>query len=168
MARSKELTPTLRSRICELHDIGWGYRQSERRDSVSKPRLGRLKKPTEANTTWLLKVIEQNPRVTQEDLLTKDVFEIRDRDTGKIVRRWEEKTHHKAYTFKEAGGEFANLPGESYWMSYRHQLEQFVNRVKGRKTQAWVDGKDSIAQMKILDLAYEKSGLGPRPTSSFR
>ncbi|KAJ5551691.1 hypothetical protein N7535_000365 [Penicillium sp. DV-2018c] len=98
----------------------------------------------------------------------KDVFEIRDRDTGEIVRRWEEKTHHKAYTFKEAGGGFENLPGESYWMSYRHQMEQFVNRVKGRKTQTWVDGKDSIAQMKILDMAYEKSGLAPRPTSSFR
>lgn len=98
----------------------------------------------------------------------KDVFEARDQNTGNVLRRWEEKTHHKAYTFKEAGGEFANLPGESYWMSYRNQLGQFVNRVKGRKTRSWIDGSDSIAQMKMLNMAYEKSGLGPRPTRSFR
>ncbi|GIK03713.1 hypothetical protein Aspvir_007787 [Aspergillus viridinutans] len=98
----------------------------------------------------------------------KDVYEIRSRDTGETIRKWEEKTSRKAYTFKEAGGEFADLPGEAYWMSYRHQLEQFVNRVKGRKTQHWINGDDSIAQMKMLDMAYEKSGLGPRPTSSFK
>lgn len=97
----------------------------------------------------------------------KDVFEIRSKD-GKVLKKWEEKTSHKVYTFKEAGGEFANLPGEVYWMSYRHQLEQFVNRVKGRKTQHWVSGDDSIAQMKMLDMAYEKSGLGLRPTSTYR
>ncbi|KAJ5237357.1 hypothetical protein N7489_007448 [Penicillium chrysogenum] len=98
----------------------------------------------------------------------KDVYEIRDQDTGNVIRKWEEKTSRKAYTFKEAGGDFADLPGESYWISYRHQLEQFVNRIKGRKTQHWVDRSDSIAQMKMLDMAYEKSGLGPRPTSSFK
>ncbi|KAL4974209.1 hypothetical protein BDW66DRAFT_153131 [Aspergillus desertorum] len=98
----------------------------------------------------------------------KDVYQIRDRDTGKVIRTWEKKTYHKAYTFKEAGGEFADLPGEPFWMSYRHQLEQFVNRVKGRETQHWISSADSIAQMKMLDMAYEKSGLGRRPTSSFQ
>ncbi|KAL4738958.1 hypothetical protein BDV11DRAFT_127604 [Aspergillus similis] len=98
----------------------------------------------------------------------KDVHQVRDRDTGKVIRRWEKKSYHKAYTFKEVGGEFADLPGEPFWMSYRHQLEQFVNRVKGRETQHWISGADSIAQMKMLDMAYEKSGLGRRPTSSFK
>ena len=98
----------------------------------------------------------------------KDVFEIRSKDDGKVMRKWEEKKSHKAYTFKEAGGKFADLPGEVYWMSYRYQLEQFVNRVKGRKTQHWVSSEDSIAQSKMLDMAYEKSGLGLRPTSTFR
>ncbi|KAL3432653.1 hypothetical protein BDV09DRAFT_124729 [Aspergillus tetrazonus] len=98
----------------------------------------------------------------------KDVYQIRDRDTSKVIRRWEQTTYHKAYTFKEAGGEFADLPGEPFWMSYRHQLEQFVNRVKGGETQHWISGADSIAQMKMLDMAYEKSGLGRRPTSSFQ
>ncbi|KAL8940614.1 MAG: hypothetical protein Q9216_002727 [Gyalolechia sp. 2 TL-2023] len=98
----------------------------------------------------------------------KDVFVLRSTDDGKVVKKWEEKNSHKAYTFRDAGGEFADLPGEANWMSYRHQLEQFVNRVKGRKTQHWVSGEDSIAQMRMLDMAYEKSGLGLRPTSTYR
>ncbi|KAA8645282.1 Gfo/Idh/MocA family protein [Aspergillus tanneri] len=98
----------------------------------------------------------------------KDVYQIRDRESNKVLRRWETTSYRKAYTFQEAGGEFAHLPGEPFWMSYRHQLEQFVNRVKGRETQHWISGADSIAQMKMLDMAYEKSGLGPRSTSSFQ
>lgn len=97
----------------------------------------------------------------------KDLFEIRSKD-GKVIKKWEEYKSHKVYTWKDAGGEFADLPGEVYWMSYRHQLEQFVNRVKGRKTQHWVTAEDSIAQMKMIDMAYEKSGLGVRPTSTYR
>lgn len=27
MARSKELTPAIRERICELYAIGWGYKR---------------------------------------------------------------------------------------------------------------------------------------------
>ncbi|KAI9151437.1 NAD(P)-binding protein [Paramyrothecium foliicola] len=97
----------------------------------------------------------------------KTHFEIRTKD-GAIVKKWTEAKSQKAYSFKEAGGEFANLPGEVYWMSFRHQLEQFVNKVKGRKTQFWISGEDSIAQMKMIDMAYEKCGLGPRPMSNFR
>ncbi|RYO74939.1 hypothetical protein DL764_010621 [Monosporascus ibericus] len=98
----------------------------------------------------------------------KESFEIRSEDTGKPIKKWVENKSYKAYTFKEAGGEFADLPGEVYWMSFRHQLEQFVNRVKGRKTQNWVTPADSIAQMKMIDMAYEKSGLGLRPTSTYK
>lgn len=97
-----------------------------------------------------------------------DKLVIRSKDGQKLVKKWEEKTSHKAYTFREAGGEFANLPGEVYWMSFRHQLEQFVNKAKGRKTQHWISGEDSIAQMKMIDLAYEKCRLGPRPTSTYK
>ena len=97
----------------------------------------------------------------------KSFFEIRSKSSGKVIKSWKEEETHKVYTFKDAGGEFADLPGEVYWMSYRHQLEQFVNRVKGRKTQQWVSAEDSIAQMKMIDMAYEKSGLGPRPSSKY-
>ncbi|KAF8863061.1 NAD(P)-binding protein [Acephala macrosclerotiorum] len=98
----------------------------------------------------------------------KDNYTIRTKTGGKVIKKWTEKKSHKAYTFKQAGGEFAKYPGDSYWMSYRHQLEQFVNKVKGREVQSWIDGEDSINQMKMLDMAYEKSGLGLRPTSKFR
>jgi predicted dehydrogenase len=93
----------------------------------------------------------------------KDTFTIRTTG-GKVVKTWTESSSRKAYTFKEAGGKFADLPGESGWISYRHMLEQFVNKIKGRPTQYFVEGEDSIAQMKMVDMAYEKSGLGIRPT----
>lgn len=43
-----------------------------------------------------------------------------------------------------------------------------MNRVKDRKTQFWISGEDSVNQIKMVDMAYEKSGLGLRPLSSFR
>ena len=97
-----------------------------------------------------------------------DTFTIRNKDSKAVVKQWQEKKSQKAYTFQEAGGQFAKLPGETHWMSYRYQLEAFVNRIKGRSTQEWVEPEDSIAQMKMIDMAYIKSGLGPRPTSDYR
>lgn len=96
-----------------------------------------------------------------------DIFEVRNKDTGTVVKQWEENKSHKAYTFKEAGGQFTDLPGETHWMSYRYQLEAFVNRIKGRPTQEWVGAEDSISQMKMIDMAYRKSGLEPRPTGEY-
>ncbi|KAJ3462077.1 hypothetical protein MRS44_010630 [Fusarium solani] len=95
----------------------------------------------------------------------KDRYTIR--SNGKVIKTWEEKESHKAYTFEEAGGRFADLPGEDTWISYRHMLEQFVNKVKGRETQTWVSGEDSIGHMRMIDMAYEKSGLGIRPTRKY-
>ncbi|KAH8896002.1 putative oxidoreductase [Thozetella sp. PMI_491] len=98
----------------------------------------------------------------------KDTYIVRNKADHRQIKTWVESTSHKAYSFREAGGEFASLPGENWWMSFRYQLEAFVNQVKGRKTQYFVTGDDSIKQMKMIDMAYEKSGLGLRPTSSFR
>ena len=97
-----------------------------------------------------------------------DDFEIKEKEDGTVIEKWTEKKSHKAYSFKEAGGEFEGMPGEDWWMSYRYQLEQFVNRVKGRKTTTWVDHEDSVRNMEMVDMAYEKSGLGPRPSSKFK
>ncbi|KAK0717634.1 oxidoreductase domain-containing protein [Lasiosphaeria miniovina] len=99
----------------------------------------------------------------------KDTFVLRAKADGRTLRTWTEASSHKAYTYAEAGPEFADAaPGEPWWMSYRWQLEEFVNRVKGRPTQFWISGEDSINQMRMLDMAYEKSGLGLRPMSEFR
>ncbi|KAF0321529.1 D-xylose 1-dehydrogenase (NADP(+)) 2 [Colletotrichum sp. SAR11_59] len=85
-----------------------------------------------------------------------DEFVIKNKSNGAVVKRWTEKQSKKAYTFQEAGIQAA---GEEHWITYRHQLEQFVNRVKGRETPFWVDGEDSINQMRMIDMAYEKAGL---------
>lgn len=108
----------------------------------------------------------------------KDSYVIRNIKDRQPIRKWVESTSYKAYSYKEAaagGGARGDgvafgggLPGEDWWMSYRYQLEEFVNRVRGRPTAYWIDGEDSVNQMKMIDMCYEKSGLGLRPTSSFR
>jgi transposase len=97
MARSKKLTPALRGRICELHDIGWGYRrihrrcpwislstiaytikkEPERKLGISKPRSGRRKKLTEDDKARILYVIAEQPRVTHQDLLSEVSYKVK-------------------------------------------------------------------------------------------
>lgn len=85
---------------------------------------------------------------------------------GPVVKTWKVKETKKAYTWQEAGLDF---PGEAYWTPYRWQLGAFVDRIRGRPgTGNWNTGEDSIAQMRATDMAYEKSGLGLRPTSTYQ
>ncbi|KAI0163917.1 putative oxidoreductase [Xylariaceae sp. FL1272] len=104
----------------------------------------------------------------------EDTYIIREGSSRRVLRQWSESKSYKAYTYKEAsahmepGGGYGNMHAEVWWLSHRHQLEQFINRIKGRETSYWISGEDSINQMKMLDMAYEKSGLGLRPTSTFR
>ncbi|KAJ5366058.1 Oxidoreductase N-terminal [Penicillium concentricum] len=122
-----------------------------------------LWKPSEARVTHKEVVVDDKSLPeTQEKLRTRvvtlhgfihafiwhridvaDTFTIRHKRDRMPVNTWAESKSHKAYSYKEAGGQFATLPGEDWWMSYRYQLEEFVNRVKGRSTQYWVEGQDS-------------------------
>ncbi|KAL2840170.1 hypothetical protein BJY01DRAFT_257474 [Aspergillus pseudoustus] len=86
------------------------------------------------------------------------------RQAEQVVKRWTTKESRKIYTFRDAG---TDEPGEPHWTSFRYQLEQFVNRVHGRKGADWVSGEYSLAQAKMVDMAYEKCGLPVRRTSSF-
>lgn len=113
MARSNELTPALRERICELHAIGWGYgrvhkrypwiplsttrytikKEQERRNGVSKPRSGRPKKLTEDDKNQILESIHGNPRTTHEDLLAKVDHKVKLRSIQRLLnaenlRKW--------------------------------------------------------------------------------
>ncbi|KAL4792438.1 hypothetical protein BDV19DRAFT_400533 [Aspergillus venezuelensis] len=82
-----------------------------------------------------------------------------------ILKHWTKRESKKVYTFKDAG---IDQPGEASWISFRHQLEQFVDRVRGRQGSGlWVSNEDSLAQAKVIDMAYEKSGLPLRRTSKF-
>ena len=78
---------------------------------------------------------------------------------GRIDKQWTEKSYFKQYDGDS---------GDASWTTYRHQLEQFVNRVRGRQgSGVWIDGEDSISQMETIDGAYEKAGLPLRPSSSY-
>lgn len=82
----------------------------------------------------------------------------------KVVRTWTHKEYKKAYTWEKGNG---GLNGNESWTTYRHQLEQFVNRVKGREgSGCWMAGEDSVKQMEMLDTAYKKAGLPLRPTNT--
>ncbi|KAL7912933.1 hypothetical protein GGI35DRAFT_441508 [Trichoderma velutinum] len=57
--------------------------------------------------------------------------------------------------------------GESWWTTYRYQLEGFVDRINAAKTQdkydgPWVDLDESVKLMEIMDAVYEKSGMPKR------
>ncbi|RPD59640.1 NAD binding Rossmann fold oxidoreductase [Lentinus tigrinus ALCF2SS1-6] len=76
---------------------------------------------------------------------------IHDKRTGKT-------TTEKHYS---GGPQWGNR-GETWWSTYRYQLEAFVDMVRGREPAHWVTLDSSIAQMDTIDMVYEKSGLGKR------
>ncbi|KAK7455212.1 hypothetical protein VKT23_011087 [Stygiomarasmius scandens] len=83
--------------------------------------------------------------------------------TKKSGSKTETRTE-KVYKFSDAKMEGK---GEDWWLTYRYQLEAFVDRLKGRTPQTWVSKEDTIANMEWIEKIYEKSGLGARPKSTF-
>ena len=78
---------------------------------------------------------------------------------GRIEKQWTEKVHFKQYS--------GNC-GNASWSTYRHQLEQFVNKVRGRQgSGVWIDADDSIRQMEMIDGAYKKARMPLRPSSPY-
>ncbi|KAH8699213.1 putative oxidoreductase [Talaromyces proteolyticus] len=81
-----------------------------------------------------------------------------------VVRSWTEKKNVKAYDWLDKSD---GRQGADWWTTYRYQLEEFVNRVKGRNgSGVWIDRQDSINQMEVVDETYRKGGLEIRPTSA--
>ncbi|KAJ2974204.1 hypothetical protein NUW58_g8733 [Xylaria curta] len=81
-------------------------------------------------------------------------------------KSWKKTKTLKAYTWREAGISGSKTqPGEPHWSTYRYQLEQFVNKIHGRDTPQWVEGKDSVDTMRMIDMAYTRAKLPLRPTS---
>ncbi|KAF1941521.1 oxidoreductase domain-containing protein [Clathrospora elynae] len=84
--------------------------------------------------------------------------------SGKTVKEEKSTENKKAYKWPEGSG--GDIKGEDWWSTYRYQLEEFVNKVKGREgSGVWVDGEESIRQMECTDRTYEKAGMLLRPTS---
>ncbi|KAF4610430.1 hypothetical protein D9613_007038 [Agrocybe pediades] len=67
----------------------------------------------------------------------------------------------KVYVNKDEEGK---AKGEAWWMTYRYQLEAFVDKLRGREPETWLDKEDSVATMEWIEKVYEKSGLGSRPS----
>lgn len=102
MGRSKEPTPALPERICELHVIKWGCRrihqrypwisistirytikkEPERRIGISKPRSGHPKKLTEDEKARIIYVVTETPRVTYKDLLSEVFYKVKKSQSG--------------------------------------------------------------------------------------
>lgn len=75
------------------------------------------------------------------------------------------ETGNTSYERMYGGGPLWGDRGKSSWSTYRYQLEAFVDKLRGRRPVWWIDGEDSIAQMKTIDEIYMKSGLPLRPTN---
>ncbi|KAI9147340.1 oxidoreductase [Paramyrothecium foliicola] len=86
-------------------------------------------------------------------------------DHGTVERTWKASKTIKAYTFEEIG---VDEPGAIYWTSWRHCLGQFVTKVRGKEEpRHWCSGDDSIGVARMIDMAYEASGIGPRPDDKY-
>lgn len=90
-----------------------------------------------------------------------DVIEshvLRSTATGQVQKKWTDTQYLKQYSDDSIGG-------DASWTTYRHQLEQFINKIRGRLgSGVWVDGEDSIRQMEMIDGAYQKAGMRIRPS----
>lgn len=94
-----------------------------------------------------------------------DDFIVVEKGSSRIIKKSTKKETKKAYTWKEMG---RDVSGEPWLSTYGHMLEQFVNKVRGQEGSGiFITPEDSIAQMKVVDMIYEKSGLGLRPTSKY-
>ncbi|RDH30379.1 hypothetical protein BDQ94DRAFT_181683 [Aspergillus welwitschiae] len=83
-----------------------------------------------------------------------------------IVKTWDVTEHLKAYNWP--AGDVRAQTYQEWWTTWRCQLEEFVNRIKGRAgSGVWIDGEESIAQMEAIDETYVQAGLNARPTSAF-
>jgi hypothetical protein len=76
----------------------------------------------------------------------------RNAESKTTLKSWTKKSSKKVYVWE--GVENSKNPGEDHWTTYRHQLEQFVNRIKKREgSGCWMDAEDSIRQMVVIDSA---------------
>lgn len=46
--------------------------------------------------------------------------------------------------------------GEAWWLTWRHQLEALVDKVRGREPETWLTKEDSVQTMVWIEKVYEK------------
>ena len=82
-------------------------------------------------------------------------------------------TFYHSITVKIHGGHtrvekvYRGRKGEEWWTTYRFQLEELVDRVRGRETDMWLTKEESVLVMEWIEKVYNETGLGSRPKSSY-
>ena len=109
----RELDPQLRSRLCELRAIGWGfvqiharyphiplstikttiYREPTRSNNVSRPRSGQPRRLTEEYRDRIWDKIETEPHTKENNLLSEVDYVVRKRSIQRLLnemgrRKW--------------------------------------------------------------------------------
>ena len=105
--KGRELSPQMRSRICELKSIGYSYskihsihpeiplstikstclREKARDNNCSKPRSGAPRKLTEEQRDYLYDLaVHQNPRITVEELCSEVDFVVQKRSIQRLMQ----------------------------------------------------------------------------------
>jgi hypothetical protein len=74
----------------------------------------------------------------------------------KIDGKEKKSRKEKVYTFQDAKMEGK---GEDWWPTYRHQLEAFVDKLRGRSPQSWVEQADSVCNMVWIEKIYAKVNI---------
>jgi hypothetical protein len=46
--------------------------------------------------------------------------------------------------------------GEEWWLTYRHQLEAIVDKIRGREPETWLTKEDSVQTMEWIEKVYAK------------
>ncbi|KAJ8509402.1 hypothetical protein ONZ45_g8427 [Pleurotus djamor] len=80
-----------------------------------------------------------------------------------VTKKDGSKRVEKVYTFTGGNGK-----GEAWWTTYRFQLEAFVDRLKGRTPQTWLENEDAVSNMEWIEKVYAETRLGSRPKSEFK
>lgn len=78
------------------------------------------------------------------------------------VSIYDKVSKQTTYLKQYKGGPLWGDRGETWWSTYRYQLEAFVDKIRGKEPVHWVTLESSVAQMETIDAIYEKSGLGKR------
>ena len=110
--RNTELSPQLRSRICELRSLGYKFskirdihpevsyktirstcrREATRQDNFSKPRPGPPRKLTEEMRDHLYNItVHQNPHIKMRDLVTEVNKAVKKRSIQKLLREMDRR-----------------------------------------------------------------------------
>lgn len=185
-ARNHELDPQLRSRICELHAVGWGYRrirsyhpylplstiqttiarEKDRVNNVSRPRSGQPRKLSEDQRDRLYEMTETDPHVTYRDMLEEVDNVVCRRSIQNLMnemgrRKWRQRGRPElkechAIARLRWAREYAAFTPQQ-WMTVVWSDECTVERgVGARQIWTWLRPCEQLAAKDVHELRHNK------------